>query len=197
MIMTLYLLGTLMKKLLSALAVVGALTSISVQASETPVMFSSLNGFNTPTADSVKGARLAVLHGKVNEVQGLDVALIGLSETNKTTGINLGLWGAAKVNQNMKGASLGIVNWMPGHTLGLNLGALNVTGDVEGANIGFVNYSEGDTAFDWAAVSISESSTVQLGFVNVTKNIKGVQVGLLNCAENGFFKCFPIINFAK
>ena len=27
--------------------------------------------------------------------------------------------------------------------------------------------------------------------------IEGVQVGLINCADNGFFKCFPIINFAK
>ncbi|MCQ6498155.1 phaC PHA synthase, partial [Vibrio parahaemolyticus] len=25
----------------------------------------------------------------------------------------------------------------------------------------------------------------------------GVQIGLLNCADNGFFKCFPINNFAK
>ncbi|MDF5517790.1 phaC PHA synthase, partial [Vibrio parahaemolyticus] len=23
------------------------------------------------------------------------------------------------------------------------------------------------------------------------------QIGLLNCADNGFFKCFPLINFAK
>ncbi|MDW1987890.1 phaC PHA synthase, partial [Vibrio sp. 811] len=27
--------------------------------------------------------------------------------------------------------------------------------------------------------------------------IDGVQIGLLNCADNGFFKCFPIINFAE
>ncbi|NMR95175.1 phaC PHA synthase, partial [Vibrio parahaemolyticus] len=27
--------------------------------------------------------------------------------------------------------------------------------------------------------------------------IDGVQIGLLNCADNGFFKCFPLINFAK
>jgi len=186
-----------MKKLLSTIAVVTALTSVSVQADQTPVMFSSLNGFNAPAADSVGGVRLAVLHGKVNEVKGVDFALIGMSETNKTTGVNLGIWGAAKVNQSMTGASLGIFNWIPGQTVGANLGAVNITGDVKGANLGFVNYSEGDTTFDWAAVSISKSSTVQLGFVNMTDNIKGVQIGLLNCADNGFFKCFPIINFAK
>jgi len=186
-----------MKKILSAIAVVASVTSVSVQAQETPVMFSSLNGFNAPQADSVTGVRLAVLHGKVDEVKGVDFALIGLSETNKTTGVNLGFWGAAKVNQSMTGASVGAFNWIPGQTVGANLGAVNMTGDVKGANLGFVNISEGDTTFDWAAVSISKSSTVQLGLVNVTQEIKGVQIGLLNCAENGFFKCFPFINFAK
>lgn len=186
-----------MKKLLSAIAVVTALTSVSVQASQTPVMFSSLNGFNAPQADTVGGVRLALLHGKVNEVKGVDLALLGLSETNKTTGVNLGVWGAAKINHTMTGASLGVFNWIPGQTVGANLGAVNFTGDVKGANLGLVNISEGDTTFDWAALSISESSTVQLGLVNVTQNIKGVQIGLLNCADNGFFKCFPFINFAK
>lgn len=186
-----------MKKTLSAIAIIASFASFAVQANQTPVMFSSLNGFNAPQANAVEGVRLAVLHGKVNELKGLDIALLGISETNKTTGVNLGIWGASKVNKSMTGASLGFVNWIPGQTTGLNLGAVNITGDVKGANLGFVNYSEGDTVFDFAAVSISKSSTVQLGFVNFTDNIKGVQIGLLNCADNGFFKCFPIINFAK
>jgi hypothetical protein len=186
-----------MIKLLSTVAVLAALTSVSVQANQTPVMFSSLNGFNAPKADTVGGVRLAVLHGKVNEVKGVDIALLGMSETNKTTGVNFGIWGAAKVNQSMTGVSLGFFNWIPGETTGLNMSAVNVTGDVKGANLALINYSEGDTAFDWAAVSISKSSTVQLGIVNMTENIKGVQIGLLNCADNGFFKCFPFINFAK
>ncbi len=186
-----------MKKTLSALTVISPLTSFSIQAEQAPVMFSSLEGFNAPQAETVAGVRLAVLHGKVDELKGVDVALLGMSETNKTTGVNLGIWGVAKVNESMTGASLGIFNWSPGQTIGANLGAVNITGDAQGANIGFVNYSQGETIFDWAAVSISESSTVQLGLVNVTDNIKGVQIGLLNCAENGFFKCFPIINFPK
>lgn len=186
-----------MKKLLSAVAVISALTSVSVLANQTPVMFSSLNGFNAAQADAVGGVRLAVLHGKVNEVKGVDIALLGMSETDKTTGVNFGIWGAHKVNQSMTGASLGLFNWTPGQTVGANVGAVNVTGNVKGANLGFVNYSEGDTLFDLAAVSISKSSTVQLGFVNMTDNIKGVQIGLLNCADNGFFKCFPFVNFAK
>jgi len=186
-----------MKKLLLTALIVSTLTSVSAQSSQAPFVFSSLNNFNSPQVETVNGVRLAVLHGMVNEVKGLDFALFGLSETNKTTGVNLGIWGAAKVNQSMTGASLGIFNLIPGQTIGANLGIVNITGDVRGANLGLMNYSEGDTVFDMGTISISKSSTVQLGFINMTDNIKGVQIGLLNCADNGFFKCFPFINFAK
>lgn len=186
-----------MKKIISTIAILIVLTSGATQAKQTPVMLSSVDGFNAPQVDSVKGVRLAVLHGKISELKGVDIALFGLSETDKTIGVNLSIWGASKVNKSMIGASLGFFNWLPGKTIGLNLGAVNMTGDVKGLNLGFLNYSEGNTTFDWAAVSISESSEVQFGLVNITKNIKGVQIGLLNCADNGFFKCFPIINFAK
>jgi len=186
-----------MKKLLSAIAVVASLTSASVQADQEPAMFSTLDGFNTPQADTVNGARLALLHGKVNEVKGVDVALLGLSETETTTGVNVALLGAAKVNESMTGASLGLVNWLPGKSAGLNVGVVNVTNDVRGGNLALVNYSEGDTTFDSGVVSISDSSRLQLGFVNITKDIKGLQIGLINCAENGVFKCLPFVNFAK
>jgi len=186
-----------MKKLLSAIAVVASLTSASVQADQASAMFSTVDGFNTPQADSVNGVRLALAHGKVNEVKGVDVALLGLSETVTTTGVNVGLFGAAKVNENMTGASLAMINWLPGKSIGLNVGAVNVTNDVRGGNLGLVNYSEGKTTFDMAAVSISDSSRLQFGLVNITNEIKGVQVGLLNCAENGLFKCLPFVNFAK
>jgi hypothetical protein len=186
-----------MTKLLTALAIVASTTSVSAFASS-PVMFSTLNGFNAPSSDAVGGVRLAVLHGKVQQVKGVDIALVAMSETDTTVGLNVGaIFGGSKVNQSMTGVSLGWFNWMPGKTTGLNMGTVNVTGDVKGANLALVNYSEGDTVFDWAAVSISKSSTVQLGIFNMTDNIKGVQIGLLNCADNGFFKCFPFVNWAK
>ena len=182
-----------MKKLLIASALLASTTAF---AEEAPVMFSTID-FNAPNVQSVKGARLTLLHGKIDKMQGLDFSLFGLSETNTTTGVNLGFWGAAKVNESMTGASLGIFNWIPGETKGANVGAVNITGNVNGANVGFVNYSEGNTAFDLAAFSKSQSSTVQVGIVNITDKINGVQIGLINCAENGFFKCFPLVNFAK
>ncbi|MDN3700411.1 VC2662 family protein [Vibrio artabrorum] len=185
-----------MKKLLSVLAVSAAVMAPAAFASS-PVMFSTINGFNAPNADSVGGVRVALLHGQVNEVKGVDLAIVGMSETQNTTGVNLGIFGAHKVNQNMTGASLGIFNWNPGKTTGVNLGAVNVTHDVKGANVSFVNYSEGNTMVDVGAANLSKVSTVQVGFFNKTNKIEGVQVGLINCADNGFFPCFPIVNFAK
>ncbi len=185
-----------MKKAISALALTAALAAPAAMASS-PVMFSTLNGFNAPDSDAVGGVRLALLHGKVNEVKGVDLAVIGMSETDKTTGVNLGFFGAAKVNQQMTGASLGFFNWMEGEVVGANLGAVNITNDVRGANVSFVNYSQGDTMVDVGAANFSDTSNVQVGIFNKTKKIDGVQVGLINCADNGFFKCFPIVNFAK
>lgn len=186
-----------MKKLLSSAAIAAGLFCASAQAADTPVMFSSINGFNAPNADSVGGVRLAALHGKVGEVKGVDFSLVGMSETDTTVGVNFSLlFGASKVNKSMTGASFTYFNWMPGDTLGANFAALNVTGNVRGANVGFVNFSKGNTMVDVAAVSISKESTVQVGFFNMTDKIDGVQVGIINCAKNGFLPCFPIVNFS-
>ncbi|WP_038174451.1 MULTISPECIES: VC2662 family protein [Vibrio] len=184
-----------MKKILTAVAITTALSS-SFAIAATPVMFSSLNDFNAPDNTQVAGVRLSALHGKVDSVKGVDFSIIGLSETNTTTGVNFGLFlGASKVNQEMTGASLGLLNWNEGLTTGVNLGAVNLTKDVKGANVSFVNYSEGNTMVDVGAVNLSSESTVQVGVFNKTTKIEGVQIGLINCADNGFLPCFPIINF--
>ncbi|MGY3569417.1 phaC PHA synthase [Vibrio sp. SCSIO 43135] len=185
-----------MKKVLTTLAVAAAMSS-SVAFASTPVMFSSIDNFNAPDENAVGGVRVAALYGKVDELKGVDLAVIGLSETNNTTGVNFGIFGASKVNNSMTGASFGFFNWNTGLTTGANFGAVNVTNDVKGANFSFVNYSEGNTLFDLGAANLSETSTVQVGVFNKTAKIEGVQIGLINCADNGFFKCFPIVNFAK
>lgn len=186
-----------MKKILTAVAIATAFAS-SVAVASTPVMFSSINNFNAPDNSAVGGVRLAALHGKVDTLKGVDFAIVGMSESDVTTGVNFGLFlGASKINQEMTGASLGLFNWNEGQTTGVNLGAVNVTNDVKGANVSFVNYSEGNTMVDVGAVNLSSESTVQVGFFNKTAKIEGVQVGIINCADNGFLPCFPIVNFAK
>ena len=120
-----------------------------------------------------------------------------MSESQKMTGVNFGIFGAHKVNSEMTGASFGIFNWMDGNMTGANLGLVNITNNVTGANLSFVNVSEGKTSVDIGAANISQKSNVQVGIFNKTAKIEGVQIGLINCADNGFFKCFPIVNFAK
>ncbi len=185
-----------MKKLLSAL-ILSSYFSLPALA-ETPVMFSTIDGFNAPNSNAVSGVRLSLLHGKVDEVKGVDFSVLGMSETKRSTGINFGLfWGGAKVTEEMKGASLGLFNWNTGVTTGVNLAAVNFTNDVNGLNWSAVNFSKGYTKADVGLASISNRSNVQVGLFNMTKQIEGVQIGIINCADNGFFKCFPIFNFAK
>ncbi|USD65089.1 phaC PHA synthase [Vibrio sp. SCSIO 43136] len=187
-----------MKKVLFTTLMAASLAAPVAMADSSGAMFSTLEGNNVPSNDAVGGVRLSVLHGKVSEVKGVDVSLLGMSETDKTTGLNFGLFfGGSKVNQEMKGVSLGLFNWNEGQAKGLNAGLVNYTNDVKGLNLSTVNYSQGHTMADVALVSISEKSNFQFGFFNKTKQIEGVQIGLLNCADNGFFKCFPIVNFAK
>ncbi|OBT17028.1 phaC PHA synthase [Vibrio sp. UCD-FRSSP16_10] len=186
-----------MKKRLVAVALASSIASSFACAQEAPVMFSTID-MNAPHVNSVKGVRLSVLHGKVSEVKGVDVSLVGMSETDRTTGLNFNLmFGANKVNQEMKGLSWGWFNWNTGQTTGVNLGAANITHNVKGVNLSIANISDGNTMADIGVVSLSKQSKVQVGIFNHTRKIEGVQVGLINCADNGFLKCFPIINFAK
>jgi len=173
-----------------------AMASSVAMAESTPVMFSSLNGFNAPAASEVKGVRLTALHSAPVSVTGLDIALLGLSETNNVKGVNWGIFGANRVHGEFTGASFGFFNWHKGNDTGANLGLVNITNNVKGANISAVNYSEGHTMVDVGVANLSNDSVVQVGIFNMTSKIKGVQVGLINCAENGFFPCFPIVNFA-
>ncbi|MGB5445070.1 MAG: phaC PHA synthase [Psychromonas sp.] len=214
-----------MKKLLPVLTLAAAFVSPTLLANETPFMFSTIDGNNTPNASSVRGVRLTVLHGKVQQVTGVDFAAFGFSQTNTTIGANLNFFGAHKVSKSMTGASLGILNWQTGYTQGANIGpinvtnnmqganigainvannveganvgAINITNNVEGANVSFVNFSTGRTVVDVGALSVSRRSTVQVGFINKTNRIDGVQVGLLNCADNGVFQCMPFVNWGK
>ncbi|MBD1576839.1 MULTISPECIES: VC2662 family protein [Vibrio] len=187
-----------MKKLMLTAVLTSVFAVTGAHADTTPVMFSSIKHFNAPAKNEVKGVRVSALHGQVDKVTGLDVSILGMSQTKDTVGVNIGLFfGGNRVTNSMTGASFGLFNIHDGDDLGANLSLVNITNNVRGANVSFVNYSEGNTMVDVGAASISDASTVQVGIFNMTKKIEGVQIGLINCAENGFFPCFPIVNFAK
>ncbi len=172
--------------------------SAAVQAEGPAVLqFSTLNNTNAPANDSVEGARLAFIHGRTRNVSGIDFS-IGLSEVDNLKGISLPLYfGGNRVRNEMKGVSFGLLNWHEGNDSGANVGMLNLVNNVEGLNLGFVNVSSGETMIDVSAVNIAEKAKFQLAFFNKTDRLEGIQIGFLNCAENGFFPCFPIFNFAE
>ncbi|WP_096084851.1 VC2662 family protein [Agaribacterium haliotis] len=187
-----------MKNLCTTIALTVSIAASTSFADEAAVQFSSLDGFNAPDTQNVKGVRFPALYGKTSNVVGADLHLLAIGETDNFKGVQFPLLivGANHVNESMTGAAFGLWNWNKGTAKGVHFGTVNVTNDVHGANLGLVNYSTGHTVFDWSAANISKSSNVQLGIFNKTDEVKTFQFGLINCAKNGFLPCFPIINFA-
>ncbi len=68
---------------------------------------------------------------KWTTLKGLDLAVVGMSETQTTTGGAWTVFWCIKVNQEMTGASLGFFNWNRSKTTGLNAGAVNILLDVK------------------------------------------------------------------
>ena len=189
-----------MKKTVQKIAAIAAFifASSAMAEGEAPVQFSSVNDFNAPNTQSVKGVRFPALYGKTSDVVGVDFHILAISEVDNFKGVQFPLLiaGANHINESMTGVSFGVWNWNKGQTTGVNFGTVNITNNVKGANFGFVNYATGHTSFDWSVANISKSSSAQIGIFNMTDEIKVFQFGLLNCAKNGFLPCFPIINFA-
>lgn len=187
-----------MKTLKTCIALMCAvLIPFSTASAEDPAaaQFSMLE-FNAPDVRDVRGLRFSLLYGETGDMAGLDLAL-GMSEVDNMTGVSLPIvLGANRVSGQFKGLALGLANIHEGSDTGVNIGGLNLTNNVNGISVGLANISSGDTLVDVSAINISEESTFQLALFNKTGTIQGVQIGFLNCADNGFFPCFPIINFA-
>lgn len=153
---------------------------------------------NFPDDSAVSGMRVSLLWGKNDRTAGFDLGLFSLSQTRVRSGFGL-IWGVSHVTGESDGAvSLSFVNYHTGSDRGANLAFINILNDTRGTfNWGFVQIAEGETFFDLGGINVSKKSEFQIGFVNITQEITGFQFGFLNMAENGFFKFFPIFNYAK
>lgn len=105
----------------------------------------------------------------------------------------------SRVTEKSDGAvALSLINFHSGSDRGANLAFVNMLNNTKDAfNLGFIQIAEGETSADLGGLNISKKSRIQIGFVNITQEITGFQFGFLNMAENGFFKFFPIFNYAK
>lgn len=176
---------------------------------ETPFQL-GLPGTNIPADQNVKGVRLNLLYGKNTNMNGLDINILALGETNNFTGVQLSpLWiGANKVNNSFTGVGIGFANIHLGQSTGVVIGGVNYTNDFNGLQWGFVNFNQrksvinlggvninqGESLVDIGFVNYAERTTFQLGLVNFTNDLQGLQVGFVNFAKNGFFPVFPFFN---
>ncbi|MCW8327928.1 hypothetical protein MD588_03825 [Photobacterium sp. SDRW27] len=174
-----------MKTTVSALLLAAAVAAPAF--AEQPAQL-SVPGANFPEGN-VKGIRATLLHGKTSQVTGLNVPILGLSETENFSGLSFGmLFGASRVTGNSTGVKLGLANWNDG--------------SAKGADLGFVNYNAGQfTGLQMGAFNYTgRLNGLQFGFINATDRIeKGVQIGLINYDKSGTFiskdiPVFPLIN---
>lgn len=153
----------------------------------TPVQV-SVPGLNLPAGD-VSGVRLSALYGRSHNVKGLNISLLGLSDIDNFTGLNLGMfYGANRTRNSMKGVEFGLANLNEGTAKGADFGLINYTANnFTGGQFGLFNYA-------------GSLNGLQFGFMNATDHInKGIQIGLINYDRSGTFvskdlPVFPIVN---
>ncbi len=170
---------------------------VSAAAAEASAQFAA-PGVRAPDDARVSGFRFSLLYGENEEMSGLDVGLLSISETSKLSGVAF-VFGISKVNVEMDGgAAFSLINFHTGKDTGLNAAFINKVNSAENAvDLGFVNIADGTTMLDIGGLNIAKSTTTQVGFINITKQLKGFQFGFVNIANNGFLPIFPIFNFPK
>jgi len=123
-----------------------------------------------PSSEGIAGVRLSLFYGNNASLKGFDWVFLGVN----------------RIQGDMTGAQLGLVNWTEsGEQKGVQLGLVSLTGGhFKGAQLGW--------AFNYA----KEVTGLQLGVVNYAERLnKGLQIGLVNIAKNGFLPVFVITNF--
>lgn len=184
-----------MKHHTALLALLAGLFLAGAAHAQTAFQF-ALPNLRLPESASVNGVRISFLHGENRSQSGLDLGLLGISETTTFSGLGL-IGGMSRVTGDVQGGAVfSFVNWHEGRDSGMNGAFINLLNDTRDAfNLGFVTIAEGATGFDVGGFNMSNRSTAQIGFVNVTNRIDSFQFGFLNIADNGFLPVFPVFNF--
>lgn len=188
-----------MKKLALILASVFALAASADQAQ--CIMISAYSPAQLPSsASSVDGIRMSIFLGECQNIRGLDLGLIDLTE-ERAYGLQVG--GFHFVRVNAYGAQFAAAgNWVDNdfyglqcagimnvalHSsacmqvsacncaidslAGLQAGLVNVAGPTKGAQLGLFNHLE-------------SGSGMQIGLVNSADALEGIQIGLVNRLGN-------------
>lgn len=157
-----------MKKLLTALMILAAAATLKA-GTDGYVMLSVFSPGQIPiAATSLDGVRLNLLYGECQNLNGLDVGVVG------------------RVRENVNGLQVGAVNAVGADVAGVQLGLVNL---VEADFAGF-------QCALWNEVGAAATG-FQLGLVNRATVLEGLQVGLVNFIgePQTTCGCLPIVNF--
>lgn len=149
-----------------------------------PVQLSLINPVQiVPESGSVEGVSLGLLYTVNDNVTGFSFTLI-----------------ANRLNGDMKGWQIGLVNHVKGEVWGYQEGFYNkVEGNFYGWQAGWVNVNSQLTHGLQSGLynKTSRLKGVQFGFVNLTEVLSGLQIGLLNFNSSGEPHGFlPIVNWS-
>ncbi len=166
-----------MKKMLFGFVLAG-LVAFGASAAEKvrwPVWFA----FNDSEDVDVVGLRLTLPSGKCEQVNGMDLGLIGHSRYFNGFQINVL---RNEVTDALAGWQIGCYNTAGlGDSLGLQTGLWNEAQTLYGFQVGLVNLADYCQGF-------------QVGLVNRVEDMHGYQIGLVNIIRGGNVPFCPLIN---
>jgi hypothetical protein len=156
------------------------------------------NPAQTSSEDTdIHGLRLNLPYGTNTNFRGIDLGMIGVTESGKGAQINF-FYNEADQFTGLQLAGL------PGNRCvdlgGVQVGATNTTeGRVKGWQLSFFSNEAGDvTGGQVSGIFNRARRVVGLQFaalVNDAEDLRGIQIGALNFNANGVFPFFPIFNF--
>lgn len=166
-----------MKKMMFGLVLAG-LVALGAQAAEKvrwPVWFA----FNDTEDVDLVGLRLNLPSGTCDQVNGIDLGLIGHAQY--LNGLQLNLL-RNDVKDTLAGFQIGLYNSAGvGDMLGLQSGLWNEAQSLYGFQLGLVNL-------------VDYANGLQVGLINRAEDLTGYQVGLINIIRSGTVPFCPIIN---
>ncbi len=165
-----------MKKLLSSLALVGALTTGVLAQDIWPLDISMFDWIARPT--EVVGLRVGVPYGFNSAVTGFDVGLVGQSQHAWAFQVNAFY---SCVNDTMGGLQVASVNYA-GHLTGIQVSLWNTAQTMNGLQVGVINLADQVEGF-------------QIGLINRTELMHGYQIGLVNVIRESPVPFAPVVNF--